>query len=166
MAIRANHYDAAFEEHLRALRVPYVSVDETRRALLADASLKSFDFIVESPGRNLLADVKGRLWRGKGGRRWENWATEDDVASLLKWEGVFGGGFRAALVFAYHFEGEPPEECAEAFEHAGRRYFFSMAWVDEYAGFMRRRSASWETVSVPAAEFAQIRRPLAEVLGA
>ena len=166
MAIRSNHYDAAFEELLRDRRVPYVSVDEKRRALLADASLKSFDFIVDCPGRNLLVDVKGRRW-GARGRRWENWATEDDIASMVKWEGVFGDGFRAALVFAYHFEGDPPAEAGEAvFEHAGRRYFFSVALVGDYLGAMKPRSGAWNTVTVGAEDYRLIRRPLDEVLAA
>ena len=71
MAIRANHYDAAFEQYLRANRVPYVAVDEQRRALAADASLKSFDFIVSRPGGgSLLVDVKGRRF-GDGAAKWE-----------------------------------------------------------------------------------------------
>ena len=166
MAIRRNHYDAAFEDFLRSRRVPYVTVDERRRALLAEASLKSFDFIVDCPGRNLLVDVKGRQWGGKSGRRWENWATEDDVRSMLHWETVFGAGFRAALVFAYAFEGAPPEdrEGASIFTYRDRGYFFSLAWVDDYAGQMKVRSASWETVTVAAADYRLIRRPLDAVL--
>ena len=55
MALRHNHYDAAFEGYLRARRIPYVSVDETRRSLLEQVSLKSMDFIVHSlAGENLL----------------------------------------------------------------------------------------------------------------
>ena len=58
---RDNHYEAAFEEYLRARQVPYVAVDEARRTLAGDASLKSLDFIVSSSsGRSWLVDVKGR----------------------------------------------------------------------------------------------------------
>ena len=61
MALRSNHYDAAFEAFLRQERRPYVAVDETKRALVPGSSLKSLDFIVYSlQGRNLLVDVKGR----------------------------------------------------------------------------------------------------------
>lgn len=60
---------------LRKLRVPYVSVNEARRALLpgkdcvsmlgengqsSTRSLKNFDFVLYGPGTNLLIDVKGR----------------------------------------------------------------------------------------------------------
>jgi hypothetical protein len=42
MANRDNHYEAAFEQHLRSRGVPYIAVDEAKRSLLSDgASLKS-----------------------------------------------------------------------------------------------------------------------------
>ncbi len=99
MAIRSNHYDVAFEEFLRSRRAAHVVVDEQRRALLSDATLKSMDFIVYSENSaNLLVDVKGRRFPsgGEGGNhKWENWATADDLDSLSRWEGVFGDGFRS-----------------------------------------------------------------------
>ena len=77
MALRGNHYDAAFEAFLRTKRTPYVAVDEQRRALLESQSLKSMDFIVYSPRQaNLLVDVKGRRFPSgdpESGHRWENW---------------------------------------------------------------------------------------------
>ena len=186
MAIRSNHYDAAFEEFLRERRVPYVAVDEKRRAVLADSSIKSFDFIVEATGQNLLVDVKGRIWgqsassRGQAGssenhkkssnRYWENWATEDDIGSMLRWEGVFGDQFRAALVFAYAIETGTPvppsakRDGAELFEFCDRTYFFSAVTVQDYASFMKPRSAGWGTVTVPAADFRSHRQPLEKLL--
>ena len=175
MAIRSNHYDAAFEEYLRARRVPYVAVDEQRRSLLADASLKSFDFIVTAaptatgePRPNLLVDVKGRRFPGAGGSRWESWATAEDVECLLHWERVFGDGFRAALVFAYDLgpdAGEPETgEFAQPFEYRDRRYAFFAVFAEAYRGRMRRRSAAWDTVHLPRQAFAEVRSPVAELL--
>lgn len=69
MAQRRFHYEQAFEHYLRCNRVPYVAVDEARKALtrpdihpdtVAGDALKSFDFVVYSPEGNLLLDVKGR----------------------------------------------------------------------------------------------------------
>ena len=63
---RTVHYEAAFEAFLRGKGIPYVAVDEAKKALFADAKLKSFDFVVYSKtGPNLLIDVKGRQvqWR-------------------------------------------------------------------------------------------------------
>jgi hypothetical protein len=63
MANRENHYEAAFEQYLRARQVAYVAVDEAKRSVLADASVKSLDFIVSPPsGTSWLVDVKGRLF--------------------------------------------------------------------------------------------------------
>ncbi|MEX0717683.1 MAG: HYExAFE family protein [Planctomycetaceae bacterium] len=169
MAIRSNHYDAAFEEFLRGTGIPYVAVDEKRRALLAGGSLKSMDFIVHSRGgRNLLVDVKGRRFPSGGETRrhkWENWATEDDLDSLLEWERVFGDGFRAVLVFAYDIvETRWLGEFDALFEHAEHCYAFYGVWADDYVREMRSRSASWETVTLPSRAFRQLRSPIVEFL--
>ena len=64
MANRDNHYEAAFEGFLRSRRLPYIAVDEARRSLVADGSLKSLDFIVSPKDTptpvNWQVDVKGR----------------------------------------------------------------------------------------------------------
>lgn len=170
MAIRSNHYDVAFEAYLRSVRIPYVAVDESRRTLLAEASLKSLDFIVYAAGReNLLVDVKGRRFPTAGpasGHCWENWATRDDLVSMLQWQQVFGGGFRSVLVFAYDIAAERYRQRHEAlFPFREREYAFYGVWADDYAARMVRRSAQWETVTLPAAEFRRLRRPLDELLG-
>ena len=164
MAIRSNHYDAAFEQYLRAQRVPYVAVDEQRRALAADASLKSFDFIVSRPGGgSWLVDVKGRRF-GPRASRWESWVTADDVECLLKWETVFGAGSRAAFAFAYDLaDGEDAGDPAP-FAHGGRRYAFFAVTAADYATAMTVRSPAWETVNLPRADFADLRVPFADLL--
>src|SRR5438094_6416259 len=108
VADRTVHYEAAFEAFLRHKGVPYVAVDEAKKALFANATLKSFDFVVYSKnGPNLLIDVKGRSCRNRAARSgFETWTTERDVADLLQWEQVFGEGSRAVLTFAYW--SEPP----------------------------------------------------------
>ncbi len=77
VAQRRHHYERAFEAYLRLQRIPYVAVDEARKALLpegatfriegceieggpASAALKSFDFVLYGDGVNQLVDVKGR----------------------------------------------------------------------------------------------------------
>ena len=169
MASRGNHYDAAFEAYLRDRRTPYVSVDETRRALLEQASLKSMDFIVYSrKSPNLLVDVKGRRFpsgNADAGHRWENWASAEDLPALQQWQTVFGGGFRAVLVFAYHVVSEKLQaEFENLFTHRDSAYAFYGVWVDEYRRAMQVRSSSWGTVSVPSREFRELRRPIAEFL--
>lgn len=169
MAKRTNHYDVAFEEYLRNLRTPYVAVDEKRRALLSQASLKSMDFIVySSRNRNLLVDVKGRRFPSGGEtqyHKWENWATDDDLVSLLQWEGVFGGDFRALLVFAYHVVSPAWQDQFDAcFDYRDRTYSFYGVWADDYAEQMRSRSASWKTVTLASAAYRQLRAPIEEFL--
>src|SRR5438046_7232566 len=103
MADRTVHYEAAFEAFLRTKGIPYVAVDEAKKALFANAKLKSFDFVVYSKnGSNLLVDVKGRSCRNRSARSgFETWTTQRDVEDLLQWEQVFGDGFRAVLTFVY-----------------------------------------------------------------
>lgn len=76
MTQRRHHYESAFEQYLRVGRVPYVAVDEAKKALLPqatdfrvrdesgegarDLALKSFDFVIYGEGLNLLCEVKGR----------------------------------------------------------------------------------------------------------
>ena len=162
---RCNHYDTAFEELLRQLRRPYISVNETRRSLLQDASLKSMDFIVTTQQTdNLLIDVKGRRLAPRS-RCWENWAAEDDISSLTKWEDVFGAGFRAMLVFAYDVSApQAIRQHSLTWELQGRRYAFYGVWARDYAQAMKVYSPSWKTVNLPAEEYRRLRLPLLDIL--
>ena len=155
--LRSNPYDAAFEEYLRQQRVAYVSVDETRRALLADASLKSMDFIVYSADTaNLLVDVKGR--KRLPGRNWENWATVEDIRGLSQWEQVFGADFRSLLVFAYEISSDPVGDALDSIvSYRQKCYAFYGVWLEDYRRAMKQRSPSWQTVWIPAAGYRACR---------
>ena len=170
MAQRRFHYEQAFEHFLRANRIPYVAVDEAKKALLPaqgpggseralPRSIKSFDFVVYGPGENLLIDVKGRLYKGRT-RRFESWVTRDDVASLSRWEELFGSGFVATFVFIYALKAQPPDALFEEFfEYGSRWYALREVRLADYVGAMTERSAGWQTVHVPAEAFARISRP-------
>ena len=164
--IRRNHYDAAFEAYVRQRRIPYVAVDETRRSLLEQASLKSMDFIVHSAGgENLLVDVKGRRYPTAGnGGRWENWVTTDDVESLLRWEEVFGAAYRAVFVFAYDIDPGYESDFEELFAFRDKQYAFFGVSACDYRAVMTTRSPRWETVSVARRPFAALRSPIASFL--
>jgi len=169
MAQRRFHYEQAFEHYLRANRVPYVAVDEAKKTLLAKgpatASLKSFDFVVYGAGRNLLVDVKGRMYGGKGGsttsnRRYENWVTEDDVKGMTAWQELFGREFEAVFVFMYCLRQQPPDALfEEIFSHGDRWYTLWEAPLAAYREAMVLRSRRWGTVHVPSEAFGRIRRP-------
>jgi hypothetical protein len=161
-------YEQAFEDYLQKRQVPYVAVDEAKRAAFRDAKLKSFDFIVyAAEGTNWLVDIKGRRWATrKSSRRpaWENWVTQADLDGLTQWQTVFGVGFAALLVFAYRLdeEGEPPPSVVHTFHE--RRYVFAAVSADDYRLHARVRSPKWGTVNLPVREFAQRVRPIADLL--
>jgi hypothetical protein len=161
MADRKVHYEAAFEAFLRDRRIPYVAVDEAKKALFSNAKLKSFDFVVYSVnGPNLLVDVKGRSARDASSRRsFQTWATERDIDDLMQWEQVFGDGFKGMLAFVYEIDA-PLATMEGAFAHRDRWYLLMGVDLTEYRNHMRRRSAKWETVAVPAEDFRNLARPL------
>ncbi len=178
MAHRRFHYDRAFEHYLRANAIAYVAVDEAKRALHAQtgrragestdvARLKSFDFVVYAEGGpNLLVDVKGRKHSGKTGRALQNWVTREDVASLRAWSEVFGAGFDPAFVFLFWCEAQPPDALfLETFAYGDRWYAALAVRLADYEPAMRQRSASWDTVSVPATAFTRHAVPVGELLG-
>src|SRR2546430_13200758 len=161
VADRTVHYEAAFEAFLRQRGIPYVAVDEAKKALFANARLKSFDFVVYSKnGPNLLIDVKGRQAKAvKSAGGYQTWTPEQDVNDLLQWEQVFGEGFKAVLAFAYWIDAPlTPEE--GMFEHQGRWYLLMGIDLGEYRAHMRRRSVKWETVALPASEFRSLAQPI------
>jgi len=161
MADRSVHYEAAFEAFLRDKGIPCVAVDEAKRALFANAKLKSFDFVVYSKnGPNLLVDVKGRQLCSKGSRRsFETWTTEQDVVDLMQWQQGFGEGYKAVLTFIYWIA-PPLHEEPGMFLHRGRWYQMMGVELAEYRDHMRRRSAKWETVALPAEDFRSLARPI------
>lgn len=158
------HYEAAFENYLREKQIPYVAVDEAKRAIFRDARLKSFDFIVYSAHEtNWLVDIKGRSW-SPGGGRWENWVTQLDLDGLDQWQSVFGVGFRALLVFAYQIAANAPAPAEVVFDTARQRYIFTGVPINEYRQFARVRSPKWGTVNMPTRDFARFVRPIADWL--
>lgn len=169
MAQRSNHYEAAFEDYLRAKGWPYVAVDEAKKAIFANIAVKSFDFIVYSDsGPNLLVDVKGRRFPDAAGARkrgssrtWENWVTRQDISGLQEWEKVFGSDFLATLVFAYWLQG-PPQRAPFEDVHLFRRkhYAFVAVALAEYITAAHPRSSKWQTVTIPSAEFAKTVRSI------
>lgn len=183
---RRHHYEQAFEAYLRRRRVPYVAVDEARKALLPDArclrehdtpgspALKSFDFVIYGEGSNLLVECKGRRImprrrsltpdapvRTTPRGRLECWVTADDIESLERWEHLFGPSFEPVFLFIYWCDELPPDALfEEIFEHAGRWYALRATRVRDYKRVMKVRSARWRTFDVPPAAFDRISGPL------
>lgn len=182
MAQRRHHYEQAFESYLRHERIPYVAVNEARKALVpaagadAAASLKSFDFVVYGAGLNLLAEVKGRRLpprstRQAGSRtsvrRLESWVHADDVSSMLEWERLFGPEFKAVFIFLYWCDELPGDGLfEEIIEHRNRWYALRAVGVAEYQRHMRVRSPRWGTVHLDAASFGRLSHPFRGSLSA
>ena len=167
--IRTNHYEAAFEAYLRTLGVGYVPVDEAKRSMLGDTDVKSLDFIVVDAAK-LVVDVKGRKFPSgsKGAGTWQNWAEAEDIDALTRWAAHFGPGFRGVLAFVYQIQPlfALPPGTPDLFAFRADSYLIRAIAVDEYQKHMRRRSASWNTVHLPAAAFRQLVRPFSEFLRA
>ncbi|GMV27043.1 MAG: hypothetical protein AMXMBFR58_30740 [Phycisphaerae bacterium] len=192
MAPTPHHYETAFERYLRARRIPYVSVDEARKALLptdhafrvhcesaapgtspASHSLKSFDYVIYGAGANLLVEVKGRkVGRARGSpgsgayrSRLQSWVGLDDVESLKVWQQLFGPQFRACFVFIYWCEEQTPDGLfQEVFIQDGCWYAVRAVMLDDYARAMKIRSPRWRTVHVRTDDFERISHPLTPAL--
>jgi hypothetical protein len=164
---RENHYELAFEEFLRERKVPYVAVDESRRSLQGDDSLKSLDFIVSSScGIRWLVDVKGRRFpSGLKKQYWKNWSTRDDLVSAGRWEQMFGDCFRGLFVFAYNVRGSrSPLPAEQLFTWRDRVYGFVAIPTAQYAMHARVLSPKWNTVMMPVRRFRSLAVPLERVL--
>lgn len=180
---RRHHYEQAFEEYVRDRRLPYVAVDEARKALLPEGAslrvsvgndapqraLKSFDMVLYGRDTNLIAEIKGRRIARRPARentvparsRLESWVTLDDLESLTAWERLFGPGFQAAFVFVYWCDELPPAALFEdVFVYRGRWYAIRAILVGPYARVMRTRSARWRTVHLSSADFDRLSVPL------
>ena len=173
MVHRSVHYEAAFEDCLRSKALPYVAVDEAKKAIFGGAAIKSFDFLVySSSGPNLIVDVKGRKFPDVGGvakrgstRTWENWITREDVEGLEQWQKIFGQDFISTLVFAYWLQG-PPQRAPFQDVHLFREchYGFVAISLVDYVTAARPRSAKWQTIAVGSRQFSQQVRDIASFL--
>ncbi|HVS71889.1 MAG TPA: HYExAFE family protein [Phycisphaerae bacterium] len=162
------HYEAAFEDFLRRKGLPYIAVDEAKKALFAGAKLKSFDFVVYRPeGKNLLVDVKGRKLAAASGRApsLQNWVTREDIDDLRQWQDIFGAGFSALFLFVYHWPGRLEESpLPDMFNFGGKWYGMLAIELAAYRELMRPRSEAWGTVHLPTRDFRRTAKPIEEWL--
>lgn len=77
-----------FEAWLKYLNLPYVAVDEAKRAIFADCAVDGFDFLVYSGnGPNLLVSLDAA-------------PDEGQLAKMEEWEKCFGSDFVAVFAWA------------------------------------------------------------------
>ncbi|NRA58266.1 MAG: HYExAFE family protein [Phycisphaerales bacterium] len=178
MGRRQIHYERAFTAMLKERSVPYVAVDEARRAILPGEqaplktlhdgqarTLKAFDYVLYGTP-NLLVELKGRRLPA-GSTRLENWVTADDIDSLRRWTALFsagGSGYTGCFVFVYECAAEPPTGASPLFDdcwiYKDRWYALRTIDVEAYAAHMKVRSARWRTMNLPKAEFERLSGPL------
>jgi hypothetical protein len=163
---RSNHYEAAFEAYLQERGFSYIAIDETRRALYGDKSLKNLDFIVHATtASHLLIDVKGRRFPAgpptKPRAVWECWSTSDDLEALDYWRRLFGPGYQGLLLFLYDIDPAVrlPDEVEDLWCFRGRRYLLRAVAADDYQMHRRVRSPRWGTVSLPAPVYRRLAQP-------
>ena len=173
MTRRHNHYEAAFEAYLRELEVPYVAVDEAKRARMGGRSLKNLDFIVSPVGgrERWLVDVKGRRFgsthttSGRRGQAWKNWSTRDDIESMAHWQRLFGPPFTPLLAFVYLVVDDvAPLPADQLFPFRKRLYALVGIRFDHYVSGARIISPKWGTCAMPVEHFRELARPLASFL--
>ncbi len=157
------HYEAAFEDYLRQKGLPYIAVDEAKKALFAGAKLKSFDFVVYRPnGKNLLVDVKGRKLNPANASL-QNWTTREDIDDLRQWQEIFGDGFTAIFLFMFHWPARPETSPLKEMQLFHEKWYSTLAIsVADYREFMKPRSQAWGTVHLPAKEFRRLAKPFEE----
>ena len=164
MTIRTNPYETALEAFLRDQRIPYIAVDERRRSLHGNGSLKNLDFIATPPEgeTSWLIDVKGRRFpSGRKNQYWKNWTTSDDLQSLSQWERLLGPRFHGLLVFVYEVVGDMSPVPAELlYRHDQQLYAFISIRLDLYLAWARQISPRWKTMSMPTTAFRQLAEPL------
>ena len=155
-------YERVFEDFLRTAGVPYVAVDEAKRALVGDIDIKSADFIVHAPtGDNLIVDVKGKHFPYEHeGRRtyWESWVHVEDLEGLAAWEALFGENFQALIVFVYWVKNiADPHVDGDLFStlHRYRDRDYALMAIDctAYCRRFRSRSRRWKAVDMARADF-------------
>ena len=176
MSRAGTHYEQAFEHYLRQQQLPYVALDQTKKAIFSAERIKSFDFIIyPNTLRKLLVDVKGRKLSRTSyqkGRLGECWVTKDDVEGMKCWEEVFGEDYIAVFVFAYWLFDKTSEgpfaqtaNADDTYYYQQRHYTFIAASLREYRLQMFPRSASWQTVHVRRRQFHAIAQPFDQFLG-
>ena len=163
-----NHYERAFENWLIDNQIQYVAVDEHKRAAFGHSDIKSFDFLLHLPDGHIIAEVKGRKFRGTNLAKlagFECWVTTEDVDGLTRWQEVFGAGYQAVFVFAYKAENIDVDfDGRDVFDFDENKYLFFCIKLDDYRKFMKRRSPKWQTVTLPADKFRQCAVQISQFL--
>ena len=165
MRLSSATYERAVEEYLRSHQLPYLAVNQRRRALAAQRSLKNFDFLVRArSGQHYLMEVKGRPFPYVHRARkvyWENWVHEEDLEGLRLWRDYFGFGFTGLVCYAYLVtEAEFLESFPSRSQWQGRNFGLVALTLEDFLQWAEQRSSRWRAKHIPPVLFRQLIHPL------
>ena len=158
-----NLYEWGFEVVLTQRRQRFWRMRDVDRAVLDAGPVKGFDYLVQAgPDQAWLVEIKGRSFPTSTGGLWENWVTQDDLASLLQWQQHFGACAAGLLVFAYRCTNDAvmPGRPWTPLRVDATRFGFVAVEVQRYMQAAKLRSKKWRTFSLPRASFLKLVRPL------
>lgn len=104
-----SEYERVFEGIIRKCEIPYIAINEAKRAVVEGKKIKSLDFIVASKTGIYLLDVKGKTFPYGWPKRsiserdyWENWVHKDDLEGMELWSSLLQSKkIQPLLVFVY-----------------------------------------------------------------
>lgn len=151
-----NHYETAFCSWLEDNHCRFSSVSQSKRLAVTDASVKSFDYIIDTSKESYLVELKGRSFKGSSLENLsslQNWVTADDVLSLEAWQSVFAKGV-GVFVFCYYLKNYFADlDGWDSIDLGIDKYAFMAVRIDDYKSLMQLRSAKWKTVYLRADDF-------------
>lgn len=151
-----NHYEEAFCLWLCENGVKFSHVKQTERLKVDLASVKSFDFIIDTPRCSYIVELKGREFDGsslENLRGLQNWVTSDDVQCMQAWQSAIENA-SGLFVFCYLLNDYFADtDGRDAIEYDGSKYAFIAITLDDYKTYMSLRSPKWRTVYLFAADF-------------
>jgi hypothetical protein len=161
-----NIYEWCAESYLTHRRRIFWRIRDFDQPIVGDGPTKNFDFLVQLGDHGALLEIKGRRFPTKGGARWENWVTGDDLTALTRWSDTFGTEFSPYIVFVYHLTDPDvvPGRAWTPHQVGDDRFGMVAIGLKEFRRLCRRRSSGWGTFTIPRETFMRAVRPLAEIL--
>lgn len=146
----------------------YIAIDESKKPLVENQSVKNFDFIVSSFNGKYLVDIKGKSFSSKSkNNMWDNWISIDDLSGLRIWGNHFNA-FIPLLVIPYNLQNDTDKEYllgkADFIEHKGKQYAFTAITLADYYTNAKPRAKKWKAIYVHRDKFEELSKPLSNFI--